>query len=266
MFARVERPIPPDATSEDVERDLAEVGARLLVEVVDAIADGTAHEEPQDDAAGDLRAEDHARGGAHRLARPRGAHPRPGARALALAPRVDVPRRHPADRAGRPPWRPVGPGPAPGTVTEAAGDRWEVACGEGVVRLVEVQPEGRRAMRRASSWPAIPCRRARCSDDRARTARRPRRAAGRGCRAPRPAGRHRARPHGRSPTSATVPCSSSSRPASSAGAADRSPDRRVVEPPARTSSTPSCWTASGSASTSCSTSSASRPPPWWTMR
>ena len=70
MFAKVARPIPSDATSADVERDLAAVGARLLVEVIDAIAAGTSREKPQDDAPGDLRAEDHARGEPHRLETP----------------------------------------------------------------------------------------------------------------------------------------------------------------------------------------------------
>ena len=42
MFAKVTRPIGPDETSDDVERDLAEIGAALLVSVVDQIAAGTA--------------------------------------------------------------------------------------------------------------------------------------------------------------------------------------------------------------------------------
>lgn len=48
MFAKVRRPIAPDETSDAVEHDLAEMGARLLVEVVESIASGTAVEEPQD--------------------------------------------------------------------------------------------------------------------------------------------------------------------------------------------------------------------------
>src|SRR6185503_14856651 len=51
MFATVTRAIGPDETSDVVERDLAELGARLLVTVVDQIAAGTAQEDPQDDAA-----------------------------------------------------------------------------------------------------------------------------------------------------------------------------------------------------------------------
>ncbi len=48
MFARVRRPIGPDETSDVVERDLAEIGAALLIEVVEAMAAGAAVEEPQD--------------------------------------------------------------------------------------------------------------------------------------------------------------------------------------------------------------------------
>jgi methionyl-tRNA formyltransferase len=51
MFATVIRPIGPDETSDVVERDLADMGARLLVEVVDQLAGGTAVEEPQNAAA-----------------------------------------------------------------------------------------------------------------------------------------------------------------------------------------------------------------------
>ncbi len=42
VFARARRPIGPHETSEDVERDLAELGARLILPVIDALAAGTA--------------------------------------------------------------------------------------------------------------------------------------------------------------------------------------------------------------------------------
>jgi methionyl-tRNA formyltransferase len=49
VFADVRRPIQIDETAEDVERDLAERGARLILPVIEALADGTARETPQDD-------------------------------------------------------------------------------------------------------------------------------------------------------------------------------------------------------------------------
>ena len=51
MLATARRPIGPDDTSDEVERDLARIGAPLLVSIVDALAVGTAAEMPQDEAA-----------------------------------------------------------------------------------------------------------------------------------------------------------------------------------------------------------------------
>jgi len=48
MLAKRKRPIGPDETSDVVERDLADMGADLLVAVVDQIAAGTHQEEVQD--------------------------------------------------------------------------------------------------------------------------------------------------------------------------------------------------------------------------
>jgi methionyl-tRNA formyltransferase len=48
MLAREVRPIGPNDTSDAVEQDLAQMGARLLVDVVDQLAAGTAEEDPQD--------------------------------------------------------------------------------------------------------------------------------------------------------------------------------------------------------------------------
>ena len=48
MLAKVTRPIGPDETSDVVERDLAERGAALLVEVLDRLSAGEATQEVQD--------------------------------------------------------------------------------------------------------------------------------------------------------------------------------------------------------------------------
>ena len=48
MFATSVRPIGPDDTSDAVERDLAQMGAHLLVDVVDQLAAGTAQAVAQD--------------------------------------------------------------------------------------------------------------------------------------------------------------------------------------------------------------------------
>src|SRR5580765_8099358 len=48
MLAVARRPIGADETSVDVERDLANIGARLLVSTVPGLLDGTVRETPQD--------------------------------------------------------------------------------------------------------------------------------------------------------------------------------------------------------------------------
>jgi methionyl-tRNA formyltransferase len=50
VFADTRRPIGDDETSEEVERDLAERGAQLILPVIDALAGGAAHETPQDES------------------------------------------------------------------------------------------------------------------------------------------------------------------------------------------------------------------------
>ena len=146
MFARVERPIPADATSAEVEQDLAEAGARLLVEVVDAIAAGTAHEVPQDASQATYAAKITREDGLIDWHRPavrihdqvRGLWPWPHARTFLDGTRLIVRRTSVVSSDAAP--------AAPGTVIEASRERWDVACGEGVLRLIDVQPEGRRAM------------------------------------------------------------------------------------------------------------------------
>jgi methionyl-tRNA formyltransferase len=147
MFAKVHRPIGLDDTSADVERDLATLGASLLLQVIEDIASGTAREEPQDEMRSSY---------APRLAREeglidwtlpamsihnrvRGLYPWPhastyleGARLIVLKSRVDS---HLTSA-------------APGTVVAVTRDEIEVATGGGDrLALVEIQPEGRRAMR-----------------------------------------------------------------------------------------------------------------------
>ena len=148
MIAKEHRAIGPDETSDEVERDLARLGARLLVAVVDQIARGRSQERPQDEAAATY---------AHRLTKDdgvidwsasavrvhnliRGLHPWPHAftyhqgRRLILR-RSQIPDPEAADRAA-----------LPGTIVEAAGDRLRVATGDGAIAITELQGEGRRPM------------------------------------------------------------------------------------------------------------------------
>ena len=99
MLAAVRRPIGPDETSEEVERDLARLGAELLVSTADDLAAGRSHETPQDESAATY---------AHRLTKDDGVidwswpadrvhdlDPRPAP----LAARVHVSQRAPPDSA-----------------------------------------------------------------------------------------------------------------------------------------------------------------------
>jgi methionyl-tRNA formyltransferase len=145
MLAAVHRPIGPEETSIDVERDLAQIGARLLVATVDAIAQDIVVETPQDETkatyANRLTRED----GEIDWAQPaerihnliRGLHPWPLASSFLNGRRVIL--------RGSTLVGDAKPG-EPGTILEASGDHLIVAAGSGAVALVEIQPEGKRPM------------------------------------------------------------------------------------------------------------------------
>jgi methionyl-tRNA formyltransferase len=143
MLASVTLPIGETETSEQVESALATLGASLLVETLDRLADGRAAATPQDERAATY---------AHRLtkedglidwSRPardihnlvRGLYPWPhaysyldGERLIVWTTAYDITGTH----------------PAPGTILAARGDVWTVAAADGVVHLQQVQVEGRR--------------------------------------------------------------------------------------------------------------------------
>jgi methionyl-tRNA formyltransferase len=146
MLSSVSRPIGSHETSSDVERALAFLGSDALVRAVDAIANGTARESPQDDELSTY---------AHRLvkadgiiewSRParmihnqiRGLHPWPhaysdleGERTILLRAQVETEQN-------------VGRKIVPGEIVEAEGDVLSVQTGKGVLRILELQREGRR--------------------------------------------------------------------------------------------------------------------------
>jgi methionyl-tRNA formyltransferase len=144
MLAKVTRPIAADETSVDVERGLAGLGAGLLLEVIEQLAAGTAHEEPQDDSAATYAAKigreegtaDWTLPAAALHNRVRGLQPWPLVSARLDGHRYLLHRTacHP-DVAG-----------APGTIVEAAGDRLMVATAKGTLQILQLQPEGRRVL------------------------------------------------------------------------------------------------------------------------
>ena len=146
MLASVTRPIGPEETSVEVERDLARLGATVLLEIVDRLAEGAVAETPQDEGtatyAPRLTKEDGALDWGCPAARIhdsiRGLHPWPhayssldGRRLILIASAIE---------------RLTSVSDTPGTILEAEGDRLVVATGDGALRLLQIQPEGKRSM------------------------------------------------------------------------------------------------------------------------
>ncbi|HET7618740.1 MAG TPA: methionyl-tRNA formyltransferase [Vicinamibacterales bacterium] len=146
-FASRRMPIPPDATSGEVEAALATLGAPLLLDVVEAIAAGRAQETPQDHGAATYAPKVIKAEGTIDWAQParrihdqvRGLQPWPLASTVLRDVRYVIRRTRVASDAG-------GPG-APGAIIDAEGDRLIVACGGSTtIAIHEIQPEGRRTM------------------------------------------------------------------------------------------------------------------------
>jgi methionyl-tRNA formyltransferase len=145
MLATVKRPIDDDDTSEQVERDLAELGATLLASTLDRLADGPVSEIPQDDSratyAARLTKEDglidwsRPAGAIHNLIR--GLHPWPHAYTFLGNRRLILLRSTPVGAVTH---------ALAGVVVAAHGDELRVAAGDGVVQIAELQAEGKRPM------------------------------------------------------------------------------------------------------------------------
>lgn len=155
MLARVETPIGTDETTGDVEARLARLGADLLVSVVDRLADGPVHEEPQDPSAATFAPRLEKRMGLVDWSRPaaeihnlvRGLQPWPGAWTFLDGQRLVIRQtRLRPDAPGRTPAGSSQPG-APGTLLVEGRETLGVVCGDGrVLDIVALQPEGRRVM------------------------------------------------------------------------------------------------------------------------
>ena len=148
MFAKAIRPIGPDETSDVVEQDLATIGARLLVDIVDQIAAGTAREEEQDASqatyADKLTKEegliDWSKPSAVIHNQVRGLYPWPHAYTFVNGKRLILLRTLCDGRRG------ASLHGLPGTILGADLNAIRVATGDGELAIVEVQPEGKRPM------------------------------------------------------------------------------------------------------------------------
>jgi methionyl-tRNA formyltransferase len=150
VFATARRPISPDETSADVEADLAALGARLILPVIDHLALGTAQEVPQDEAlvtyAPRLVREDGTidwtKSAASIHDQVRGLYPWPHAHTTFEGARLIVLRTAAVPRAGEMIREAV-----PGQVLGIGREGIVVAAGNRqMITLLQVQAEGRRAV------------------------------------------------------------------------------------------------------------------------
>lgn len=146
ILAYCPRPVGPDETSQEIERDLAELGGPLLVETLDRLVAGRVDETPQDERLATYAprlAKEEGRIDWHRPAaelhnQVRGLHPWPHAYTFLGGTRLILLRSRPD---------PGRTADAPGTIVEARGHDLCVAAGAGsMLRILEIQPEGRRSM------------------------------------------------------------------------------------------------------------------------
>ena len=145
MISKVGCRISPSDTSSDVEQELARLGSSALVDAVEAIAQGRACETPQQDAEATYAPKiekadgiiDWLNPAGHIHNQIRGLHPWPhafsdlaGERTILL--KSEVESEQTMERV------------APGTILHAHADRLAVQTGDGVLRVLVLQREGRR--------------------------------------------------------------------------------------------------------------------------
>ncbi|HMO03272.1 MAG TPA: methionyl-tRNA formyltransferase [Kiritimatiellia bacterium] len=136
-------PVFPGDTAATLSSRFAELGAELMIKALDLLEEGRAPAVPQDEAAATYAPKiskmdgwiDWAWPSARIVNRVRGFQPWPCAYIVHQGQTIKVWRAEAADGAGR-----------PGEVLSVRGDGPVVAVGEGAVRLLEVQPEGKKIM------------------------------------------------------------------------------------------------------------------------
>lgn len=161
MIETVTRSIDPDESSVQVEQGLSELGARILAEVVDRLAEGPVTEVPQDHARATYAPKVTKAEGSIDWALPaapihnlvRGLQPWPLVSVTIAGVRCAIHRTSLATEGSLSGARIMPKGSDPGdaaeagTVVTAAGDMLTIAAGDGrLIRIVEIQPEGRRVM------------------------------------------------------------------------------------------------------------------------
>ncbi|TQJ32198.1 methionyl-tRNA formyltransferase [Microbacterium sp. SLBN-146] len=150
VYRDIEIPVPAGADSGSLLTTLSDAGASLLVDVVDAIANGTAVTTPQSGEAtyapklgDDDGLVSWTETDARVLSRIRGVTPEPGARTAVAGARLKILEAREAGEGA--------PMPAPGVFVFDAG-RVYVGTAGAPIELVAVQPAGRTAMRAPDWW------------------------------------------------------------------------------------------------------------------
>ena len=147
MMARVVRPIGVNESSDVIERDLAVLGADLLVQVVDDLEAGRAVEVPQDHAAATYAPRLTKDEGLLDFSQPaftvhnriRGLRPWPAAFTFFRDKRIVIHQARLSARSSE--------GAEPGTCLTAGAQGITIACGDGgAIDVLQLQPEGRRTM------------------------------------------------------------------------------------------------------------------------
>jgi methionyl-tRNA formyltransferase len=145
MLDVVHRSIDPDETSADVERDLARLGADLLVATLDRLVKGPIEEIPQDDARATYAPRLTKEDGLVDWSRPavdvhnliRGLYPWPHAYTFWNGRRLILLRSSPSSGTTH---------ALGGVVIAAHSEELRVAAGEGHLQILEIQAEGKRPM------------------------------------------------------------------------------------------------------------------------
>jgi methionyl-tRNA formyltransferase len=148
MLLAAEVPVEPGEDAGSLTARLAEVGARLTVETLDALEAGQVEPRPQPEAGASLAPKvtgaearlDFSRPAARLADAVRAFTPAPGAWTTHRGRRLKVTRAAPADQ------RWSGPGLDPGRLAVGPGGRLLVGTADQPLELLEVRPEGRRAM------------------------------------------------------------------------------------------------------------------------
>ena len=137
-------PVRPDDDAGSLGDRLAEIGARVLVETLDRLADDGIQPRPQDEAGASttrpIRADDRVLrwddAAPALVNRTRAMAPEPGATTRFRGEPLKVLRAETSDAAGE-----------PGTIATVEGDGFVVATGNGGFRPLELAPAGRKRMR-----------------------------------------------------------------------------------------------------------------------